>query len=540
MKKRLIIFSSVALLALFSFKILDNRFEVSKNLEIFASVYKQVDLSYVDEPKPGELMRVGIDAMLKSLDPYTVFYSEAQAEDALTMRTGEYGGLGVNVTRIENYLVITDVFEGYAAEKAGIKIGDKLLSVNGKNVVGKTNVELSPLMKGAKGTFATIELQRGIDSLKTFNVERVEVKLKNVPYSGKIGNDIAYIHLTNFMQGAADEVKESLIKLKKQGCTSLILDLRDNPGGLLLEAVDIVNIFVPRNQLVVFTKGRTDANYREYKTKGEAVDLEMPVIVLINDRSASASEIVSGTLQDLDRAVVVGLNSFGKGLVQTTRGLPYRTQMKLTTAKYYTPSGRCIQSLNYGKRDEFGKPIKTADSLRQEFKTKSGRKVYDGGGIQPDVEVSFEDDQQIIDDLMKRHLIFDFAVSYKNLPEDISESYSFPPNEFNSFVGWLQNHKKRLKSPTDATIDQLEKRAKEESIFGPEELNNLRDLSWQKKENQIKTNKNVILDLIGLEIMRVSGLQSMHYKGKFRKDPTVIKAIEILKTPKDYAQLLNK
>lgn len=541
MRKRILVISMVLLMSTLAFRIVDNRFEVSKNLEIFAAVYKQLDISYVEETKPGELMRTGIDAMLKSLDPYTVYYSEAQAEDALTMRTGEYGGLGINVTKIEEYLVVTDVFEGYSAQKAGMRIGDKLIVVNGKNVKGKSNTDLSPLMRGAKGTFVDIELERAGVGRKTLKVERVEVKLKNVPYYSKIGNDIAYIHLANFMQGAANEVKEALIKLKKEGCKSVLLDLRGNPGGLLWESVDIVNIFAPRNQLVVFTKGRNDADYKEYKTRNSPVDLTIPVVVMVNERSASASEIVSGTLQDLDRAVVVGVNSFGKGLVQTTRGLPYRTQMKLTTAKYYTPSGRCIQSLNYGKKDAFGKPIKTADSLRQEFKTKNGRKVLDGGGILPDVLVNFDGNKQIIKQLEDKHLIFDFAVDYlSQKTSEVKVDFNITDKEFSDFMIFLEGEKTRLKSPTDVTIDLLEKNSKEENLaMGSQTFTELRSKAWSFKKKQILANKELLKNLLSLEIIRLKGLKNLHYQGKFKKDPTVLKSIELLRNSISYTNILK-
>ena len=539
--KKIIIFSLISCLLFLGFKIVDNRFEVSKNLEIFAAVYKEVDLTYVDETKPGEIMRKGIDAMLNSLDPYTVFYSEAQAEDAFTQRTGEYGGLGIYVTQIENYLVITDVFEGYSAQAAGLKIGDKIINVNGKNFIGKTNSDLSPVMKGARGSFVTIELDRPGEGKIEKKVERVEVKLKNVPFYGKINDKTGYIHLTNFMQDAATEVSSALADLKKQGCENLVLDLRDNPGGLLLQAVDIVNIFIPKNEIVVFTKGRTSSDYFEYKTSKNPQDLTIPLVVLINERSASASEIVSGTLQDLDRAVVVGVNSFGKGLVQTTRQLPFRSQMKITTAKYYTPSGRCIQALDYGNRNEDGSVGKVADSLRQEFKTKKGRSVFDGGGILPDQVVDLNPNQAIIKQLQDRQIIFDFAVDYiANQKPPVDAKYQFPASEFEKFISFATSNYDRIKTTTDVSIENLEKSiAKDEIKQTNESISQLKTASTANKSQQIKDNKKDLLDRISLEIIRVQGLESLYYKGKFTKDLTTLKAIEIVENKNKYQKYLN-
>lgn len=539
--KKILIFFLGSCFLFLGFKIVDNRFEVSKNLEIFAAVYKEIDLTYVDETKPGEIMRKGIDAMLGSLDPYTVFYSEAQAEDAFTQRTGEYGGLGIYVTQIEDYLVITDVFEGYSAQTAGIKIGDKIINVNGKNFIGKTTADLSPVMKGARGSFVSLELDRPGEGRIEKKVERVEVKVKNVPFYGKVNDKTGYIHLTNFMQNAATEVSTALTDLKKQGCENLILDLRDNPGGLLLEAVDIVNLFIPKNELVVFTKGRTNSDYYEYKTNKNPQDLTIPMVVLINERSASASEIVSGTLQDLDRAVVVGVNSFGKGLVQTTRQLPFRSQMKITTAKYYTPSGRCIQALDYSNRNEDGSVGKVADSLRQEFKTKKGRSVFDGGGILPDQVVALNPNQAIVKQLLDRKIIFDFAVDYlsKQKPK-VDAHYQFPATEFIKFVNFSMLNLQRIRTNTDISIENLEKSvAKDEIKQVTASITQLKQALIANKSEQIRDNQNELIDLISLEIIRVQGLESHYYRGKFTKDVTTIKAIDIVENNNKYQKYLN-
>lgn len=541
-KHRNLIWATCLAIFVFSgFKILDNRFEVSKNLEIFAAVYKEVDLSYVDETKPGELMRKSIDAMLHSLDPYTVFYSEAQAEEALTQRTGEYGGLGIFVTKIDDNLVITDVFEGYSAEKEGVKIGDIIVEVSGKSFKGKTNADLSPVMKGAKGTMVSVQLNRPGVGIINKKIERVEVKLKNVPFYGMVNKETGYVHLTHFMQSAAKEVGSAIFDLKKKGAKSLVLDLRNNPGGLLLEARDIVNLFIPKNELVVFTKGRTEKDYFEYKTVNKPMDLSIPLVVLINERSASASEIVSGTLQDLDRAVVVGVNSFGKGLVQSTRALPYRSQMKLTTAKYYTPSGRCIQALDYSNRNSDGSVGKVADSLRQEFKTKGGRSVFDGGGILPDEIVDFDENQQIIKELKNKQIIFDFAVHYLSSKDlKVDANFVIPEAEFDTFTKFAQGLFHRIKTNTDLNIERIEKSLKKDQMKnGSEGVNSLKAVSAKHKIDQIRANKTEILDLLSLEIIRVYGLQSLYYKGQFSKDKTTQKAVLILQDRTSYQKYLN-
>jgi len=356
-----------------------------------------------------------------------------------------------------------------------------------------------------------------------------------------VNDNTGYIHLTGFMQSAAKEVSTALIDLKKNGAQTLILDLRGNPGGLLLESRDIVNLFIPKNELVVFTQGRTDKDYSEYKTVNKPLDLEIPLVVLINERSASASEIVSGTLQDLDRAVVVGVNSFGKGLVQTTRPLPYRSQMKITTAKYYTPSGRCIQALDYSNRNNDGSVGKIADSLRQAFKTKKGRTVYDGGGILPDEVIDFSKDQQIIKELKNKHIIFDYAVNYlSDKSIDIGANFSLASSNFDEFKDFAQNLFHRIKTQTDTRIDQLEKAMKEDNMA--ETVNSIEKLkraSINHKMQQISANKSEILNLLSLEIIRVYGLQSLYYKGQFNKDKTTQRAIKILNDSLTYQKYLN-
>ncbi len=541
--KKVRYFSIFVLFAALAFKTIDDRFEVSKNIEIFTAVYKEINLQYVDETKPGELMRKGIDAMLSSLDPYTNFYSEAQAEEAFTQRTGEYGGLGINVAEIGDYLTITDVFEGYAGQKADLRIGDQLISVNGRDMKKKTLNDLSPVMKGAAGTEVTIIVNRPKIGELSKTVIREEIKLKNVPFYGKVNDETGYIYLANFMQDASKEVEAALIDLKKQGCKSFILDLRNNPGGFLMESVNIVNLFVPRGELVVYTKGRTDADIVEYKTMQQPFDKEAPLVVLINNRSASASEIVSGTLQDLDRAVVLGSNSYGKGLVQNTRPLPYRTQMKLTIAKYYTPSGRCIQALDYSHRNEDGSVGKTPDSLRQAFKTRKGRTVYDSGGIRPDKEMDAQNGGDFIKSLEDNNFFMDFAVQYVNSLKGDSLNALFQASEtdYQQFKSFVESKIDKLNTSADKQIKSLSETLKEnqEIEVVQNELNALKNRIAEQKITKLNNLKPIVMQKLSLEIIRVYGLASMHSKAQFSKDPVTIDAINLLKNATNYNQLLK-
>lgn len=413
-------------LLVLSLKTVDDHFEISKNLEIFASVYKEVNTHYVEELKPGELMRTGVNAMLGSLDPYTNFYSESQAEDALMRHQGEYGGVGINIKKDKKYIVVANIAKGEPAALADLRVGDKLLSINGVNTVGMAVSDISQHLKGGVGTELKIEIDRpGVGKL-TKNITRGKIDVKNVPYYGMINETVGYIKLDQFMADASAEVIQAFNELKKNPkFNSLVFDLRDNGGGYLHEAVNIVNIFVPANQLVVTTRGRRSEMFHEYKTRVSPIDTEIPLVVLINSRSASASEIVSGGLQDLDRAVIIGVNSFGKGLVQNTKSTKYRTQVKITTAKYYTPSGRCIQLKDYAQRNEDGSAGIIADSLRRSFKTNNGREVKDGGGVLPDVVVEKEKQPEFLQQLIKEDYVFNFANKYRNTHESIVDAKNF-------------------------------------------------------------------------------------------------------------------
>jgi len=446
--------ASAILIGLASAAVTEDYFEISKNMEIFTSVYKELNIYYVDETKPGALMKTGIDAMLKSLDPYTVYYPESKIEDAMFMQTGQYGGIGSQVNTIDGKITITEPHEGYAAAKAGLQAGDIVLKVNGKSVEGKQHDEISDLLMGQPGSTVELTIQRyGESQPRNIKITREEIKIPDVPYysmmeDGKTG----YIKLNGFTQTASAEVRSAFLDLKKQNMQQVVLDLRGNGGGLLREAINIVNFFVPKGTEIVRTKGKIPEWNKTYTAINEPLDVNIPVIVLVDPFSASASEIVSGSLQDLDRGVVLGEESFGKGLVQQTKDIAYNTKMKLTVAKYYTPSGRCIQRLDYSHRDEeTGQVTAVADSLVKPFKTKGGRLVYDGKGISPDVEVKPEEASQVLSALVQHWIIFNYATDYhsKHKSIDSADVYRMTDVEYNDFVNYAKNQKFEYETGTE-------------------------------------------------------------------------------------------
>ncbi|MBR9999113.1 MAG: S41 family peptidase, partial [Cyclobacteriaceae bacterium] len=412
----------IMVIVLFSYTNPSERyFEIAKNLDIFATLFKEVNSYYVDEVNPNKLMRTGIEAMLESLDPYTNYIPEDDIEDYRTMTTNQYGGIGALIGRNNDKNLIIMPYEGFPAHKKGLKIGDELIEIDGVNVIEKTTGDISKLLKGQANTDVELTIIRyGVEKPMKFSLKREKITIDNVPYSGLVAEDIGYIKLTDFTTSAGKEVSRAVEKLKESGAKKLILDLRDNPGGLLNEAVNVTNVFITRGQEVVSTKGKmTDWN-KTYRALNNPIDTEIPLVVLTNSRSASASEIVSGTIQDYDRGVLVGTKTFGKGLVQATRPLSYNSQLKVTTAKYYIPSGRCIQAINYGERNEDGSVKRIPDSLKVEFETKNGRVVYDGGGIDPDIVVEDRNLAPITLILMSKGLLFDYATQYYYSHESIA------------------------------------------------------------------------------------------------------------------------
>ena len=529
-------------LGLLSFKVADNYFELSKNLELYASVFREINTYYVDDIDAGKLNKKAIDEMLRTLDPYTNFISEAEAEDFRFQMTGQYGGVGSQIAPKDDYVVITDPYEGYPAQKADLRAGDLLINVEGKDIKGKTTSDVSKLLKGQPGSTVKIIIRRaGKEIAKT--LVREEIKVKNVPYSGLINAETGYIKLAGFTNDAGKEVRDALVELKKKNIKQLILDVRANPGGLLNEAVNIVNVFTPQGVEVVTTKGKVSEWDKSYKTAFGPTDIAIPLIVLTSRGSASASEIVSGSIQDLDRGIVVGQRTFGKGLVQSTRPLNYNTQIKITTAKYYTPSGRCIQALDYSHRNEDGSVGSIADSLKREFKTKNGRKVFDGGGVEPDIKVEMKVYSQIAQSLLSKQIIFDFATQYREQYESIAAAKDFilSAGDFESFKTFIADKEYEYSTQTEKELEEFKKKAEQEKYFDAikSTYESLKLQLKHDKQADIDKNKEEIISLIEEEIVRRYYYQKGRIEAGFAHDNDVQEALKIFADPIKYAQVLQ-
>ena len=546
LKKASLILVILALPTFWAFRSADNYFEISKNLEIMTAVVKEVNTYYVDDVQPAKLLRTGIDAMLNSLDPYTDFYSESEVEDYRFMTTGLYGGIGATVSKNGEYVMIAEPYEGWPAQKNDLRGGDIIMEIDGKSTKGKNTDDVSKMLKGQPDTEVKLLIKReGEKDLITKVLKRQEIKVKNVPYYGMINDKTGYIKFVGFRQEAAAEVSAALQDLKKNnpGMEGMVFDLRGNPGGLLDEAIKTVNIFVNKGQLVVFTKGKMEDSNSEYKTKSDAVDTKIPVVVLVDGGSASAAEIVSGSLQDLDRAIVVGVNSYGKGLVQTTRPLPYNTQMKITTSKYYIPSGRCIQAIDYNKRDSSGHVFRMADSLKHAFKTKAGRTVYDGTGIKPDVNVARKKYAEIILSLGEKRLLFDFATLYRSKHASIPEAKSFRLGDadFNDFLAFLKDKSYAYTTETEKEIKKLEKSAKDEKYYDAIKTNleALEKTMKADKSEDVQKFKTDIMNLLEEEIAARYYYQAGRIRAGFDHDEDIKTALNLLSHPDEYKKVLT-
>ena len=538
--KKYIIILLLGGLGLVAFKA-DDYFEISKNLEIFADVYKQVNTSYVDDVKPGELIRAAINGMLASLDPYTNFYSEAEAEEYRYQVTGTFAGIGSSVRRIDDYIYIESPLDDFPAQKAGLLPGDKILEVDGQSMKGKKTDEVTEFLKGKAGTSFNLKIERIGSGILEKTITRETIKVKNVPYHGIIENHIGFIKLAGFTPNAGKEVQDALLDLKSKGATKIVLDLRNNGGGLLHEAVNIVNIFVPKGATIVMTRGKFEEDNRTYKTLNSPVDTEIPLVILINNNSASASEIVSGALQDFDRAVLIGQNSFGKGLVQTTMSLNYNTSMKVTTAKYYIPSGRLIQRLDYGNKVN-GKAIAVADSVKKDFYTKNGRKVIDGEGIQPDLPVEETRYSKLAQALIKNDLLFKFANQFRSTHDSIDEplKYNVSDDVFNDFKKFISDKEYTYTTQTERDLEKLEKQAKEEKYFSllQEELTKLKKALESTKQSDLENHKTELKELLEYEIVKRYYFEKGKVEVGFDDDVEWAKAKSILNNSNAYNNLL--
>jgi len=492
-------------LAVLSLSFREDLFLISKNLDIFASLYREININYVEETNPSTLMRSSIDAMLDNLDPYTEYVPESEVEDyKLKYVSTQYGGIGASTIFIEGKLFVNDISEGYPADKQGVKPGDQLVKINGNEVKGKERSQISQLLRGPKGSSVELLIIRE-GALITKTLVRDEIRQPNVSYSGMTADNIAYIRLDKFLENAAQEVKDAAVTLGKLQPKGMVLDLRYNGGGILQEAVKIVNIFVDKDVLIVTQKGRNPQKTITYKTLNQPLFPQIPLVVLIGGSSASASEIVAGALQDLDRAIIVGQRSYGKGLVQQTFNLPYNSLVKVTVAKYFTPSGRCIQALDYAHKDANGKTSKFADSLMTKFNTKTGRYVYDGNGVYPDVLVNSPKLSPITVSLINKYLFFDYANSYKKKNKDIAPAASFQltENDYTAFVNSLAGKDYAYVSRTERLLSDLRTEAEKENKLNAvkADLDDLKAKMLGAKKAELITYKTEIKRVLEAQIV---------------------------------------
>ena len=537
--------STVLIAAFFAFNTpADKYFEITKNLDIFATLYKEVNTYYVDEVDPNQLIKTGINAMLESLDPYTNYIPEDDIEDYRTMTTGQYGGIGALIGTRNGKNMIIMPYEGFPAHDAGLKIGDEIIMVDGINVKEKAYTDISKLLRGQANSKLNIAVKRyGETDPIQVEMTREKITIDNVQYYGMVADDIGYIKLSDFTTNAGKEVKNALVELKEKGASKMILDLRGNPGGLLNEAVNVSNIFIPKGSEVVSTKGKmTDWN-KTYKALNPPVDTEMPLVVLTSSSSASASEIVAGVVQDYDRGVLVGQKTFGKGLVQATRPLTYNSQLKVTTAKYYIPSGRCIQAIDYSHRNDDGSVGKVPDSLKVAFKTRNNRTVYDGGGVDPDIVVELEYLAPIAVSLVNKGLIFDYATEYHFAHPTIASSRDFQLTdaEYQDFVGWLKDKDYDYTTRVENSIDDLIKMAKKEKYYEDidEQIQSLKLKVHHNKETDLQKFKSDIKQILEEEISSRYYLRKGVVETSFSSDESIRSAVDVLNDSDRYLQLLQ-
>lgn len=521
-----------------SFK--EDFFEIAKQIEIFTNLYKTVNMNYVDETNPGELMDKAIKSMLADLDPYTNYFNEGDVVRFKINNTGEYTGIGAMISRKEGKIIIKEPYKDYPADKAGLKAGDEIIQI-GDVLLKDYKEDASTLMRGAKNAKVEVKyIRQGKTNTATIVLDEVDVKA--VPFCGKVDEKTGYIVLTQFNRKASSEVHAALIDLKGKGAERIILDLRGNPGGLLGEAVNICNLFVPKGEVIVTTKSKIEKHNQTYKTTREPVDLEIPLVVIVDGKSASASEIVAGALQDLDRAVIIGSRSFGKGLVQRPIDLTYGTQVKVTISRYYTPSGRCIQALDYSKKDANGKAIKTDEKNFNAFKTRNGRPVFDGGGVLPDVILEETQLSAVADALQKNDALFNFATQwyYKN-PNQGTKIPELTDTDFADFKSYLKKEKFSFDTETEKQLKLTFETAQKEKIDGSiqAEYQNLLVALQKSEENQLNKNQSEIKELLQEELIKRYQYKEGLYDFYIKNNSEVKKATSLLNNPADYGKILK-
>lgn len=519
-------------------------FDIAKSLDIFATLFKEVNAYYVDEVEPEKLINRGIEGMLESLDPYTDYIPENELESFQISTTGQYGGIGALIGVINKKVVVTHPYRNFPAYKSGIRVGDEIIAINGKNIQGKTPDEISAMLKGPAKTSLELKIRRaGKSETSTHQLTREKIHLTNLSFVGVVEPEIGYIRLDDFTPGAAEEVSNALVQLKAKGVKKIILDVRNNPGGLLHEAVNIVSLFIDKGLEVVSTKGKLEEWNKSYKTLNEPVDKEIELAVLVGEGSASASEIVAGALQDYDRAVLIGQRTFGKGLVQTTRPLAYNTQLKVTTAKYYIPSGRCIQAMDYAHRKDDGTVERVADSLKMEFKTKGGRKVFDGGGLDPDIKVEEEYVGAVTASLINAGLVFEFASKYcaEHPTTPDLKSFRVTEKDFENFLAFVKNQKFTYTTSLEDDMQKLVETAKKERYYEQlgKELTDLESKLKAGKSDDLKNYKEEIMEILAEQIAFHYDLYAGQSQIFLKNDNAILAAAKVLKDTLTYNQVLS-
>lgn len=540
MKKRIIvpILALGILISAASFK--SDFFEIAKQIEIFTTLFKELNMNYVDENTPASLMDNAIKGMLEDLDPYTVYWNEQAVEDARIKNSGTYTGIGASVRTQEDKIIITEPFKDYPADKAGLKAGDEIIKI-GNISLADFEDDAGDLLKGSAGSTVELTFKRQ-GKTETTTLIREKVEVKAVPYYKLIKGDIGYIVLSKFNRKTTIETKGALEKLKAEGATKIILDLRGNPGGLLNEAINIVNLFVPKGEVITTTKSVIEKYNKTYKTRNEPIDTEIPLVVLVNGRSASASEIVSGGLQDLDRAVIVGARSFGKGLVQRPKKLTYGTQLKVTISRYYTPSGRCIQALDYWNRDENGDPVRLDPKEYNKFKTKGGRTVYDGGGILPDIELETAKFSPITTALLKDHAIFDYATDYYYRHQMTDwNNFSFSESNFQDFLQYLKKNEFEYETKTEKEFAEALRRSEDDQLKNEIEdsYKALMASIDRAKEKDLVDKKAEIMSLLSDEILKRYFYRQGLYDYQVTHNPEILEAVSVLNDTNKYKRILK-
>ncbi|MVN90421.1 S41 family peptidase [Mucilaginibacter aquatilis] len=522
----------------------DDLFQISKNLDVFASVYKEVNLNYVDDINSAKMVKTGVDAMLSGLDPYTEFVPESEIEDyKLHYVSTQYGGIGTSIFTRNGKVYVSEVFEGFPAQKADIRPGDQIVKINDIELTSRNNEQVSQLLKGSKGAGIKIQLKRGDAPAFEKSLVREEIKQPNVSYYGIVDGNIGYIKLDKFLENSADEVTNALTNLKKSNPTGIVLDLRSNGGGILQEAVKIVNLFVQKDVEVVSQKGKIREKNFTYRTVTQPVEGNLPLVVLVNGRSASASEIVAGALQDLDRAVVIGQRSYGKGLVQQTFSLPYSSLVKITIAKYFIPSGRCVQALDYAHRKDDGSVVKMADSSLHEFKTRSGRSVYDGSGVFPDVPVKQERFADVTQTLISKLLIYDYANDYRAGHQKIpaAKAFTLTDAEYADFVKYLSSKNYTYSTASEKILTALKTEAAKDKQYAElqPELEALRNKLSSTKKNDLQVHKTEIKQVLENEIAARYYYEKGRYEANFKYDKEMAQAVKTLQDRPLLASILK-